>query len=236
MLQFTLTSSFYLFCQLVLYLLALNKKDWTIIIILLPAVVSYLGGGHPATWFDNGRLPCFSEWSQKVAAAIANKNTKDLLDAMASLADALKEVQKGIDPKALGKPEPGATIAFSARDAWHAGVGAVKEDDVNKAGKTEHAGVDMVEEDDDRLIIYSTGIPTFLHDEMRRGTVLRRRYSAEYVLDRRTMVQPATLIRILKAMDVCKKERADALAFLIENGPNGSVAPVKGSSSHAPYK
>jgi hypothetical protein len=100
LLQFTLSSSFYLFCQLVLYLLALNKKDWTIIIILLPAVVSYLGGGHPATWFDNGRLPCFGEWSQKVAAAIANKNTKDLLDAMESLADALKEVQKGIDPKA----------------------------------------------------------------------------------------------------------------------------------------
>lgn len=164
-----------------------------------------------------------------MADAIATKKTKDLLDAMASLANALERVQMGIDPKALGKPAPGATIAFSARDAWHAGVGAVKEDDVNKAGKPEHAGVDTAEEDDDRLVIYSTGIPTFLHDEMRSGTILRRRYSAEYVLDRRTMVQPATLIRILKAMDVCKNDRTEALAFLIENGPNGSVAPVKGA-------
>ena len=137
------------------------------------------------TWFDNGELPDYDMWSERVAECLLNQDKIGLIKLMTELADVLTKIQNKIDPKLLSRAVCGSTFAFGSTTSWHSGVFSLIK------GKL-------------RFVIYSQAVPTFLVEKMRENGEIQDRYSAESVMDRRTMMDPDVLVQALQ-MDLEKK-------------------------------
>jgi hypothetical protein len=102
---------------------------------------------------------------------------------MQTLAMGLEKVQKQIDPSGQSLSECGTTNAFGSYTSWHAGVGPV----VSGAF---------------RFVIYCQAVPAFLAEAMQNfdvfGEFLTSRYTAEFVLDRESMLDPEMLVSLLR--------------------------------------
>jgi hypothetical protein len=131
------------------------------------------------TWFDNGKLPDYDVWSERVAACLLNQDKSGLMELMSKLANGLTEIQGEIDPMLLSRGVCGSTFAFGSTTSWHSGVFSLIK------GKL-------------RFVIYSQAVPTFLVEKMRENGEIQDRYSAETVVDRRTMMDPDVLVQALQ--------------------------------------
>jgi hypothetical protein len=102
---------------------------------------------------------------------------------MQTLATGLEKVQKQIDPSGQNLSECGTTNAFGSYTSWHAGVGPV----VSGAF---------------RFVIYCQAVPAFLAEAMEGLDVfsefLTSRYTAEFVLDRESMLDSEMLVSLLR--------------------------------------
>ena len=102
---------------------------------------------------------------------------------MQKLATGLEKVQKQIDPSGQNLSECGTTNAFGSYTSWHAGVGPV----VSGAF---------------RFVIYCQAVPAFLAEAMQNFDVfsefLTSRYTAEFVLDRESMLDSEMLVSLLR--------------------------------------
>jgi hypothetical protein len=137
------------------------------------------------TWFDNGELPDYDMWSESVAQCLLAQDTGGLVKLMNELADLLTKIQNKINPKLLSRGVCGDTFAFGSTTSWHSGVFSLIR------GKL-------------RFVIYSQAVPTILVEQMRENGEIQDRYSAENVMDRRTMMDPDVLVQALQ-MDLEKK-------------------------------
>lgn len=140
------------------------------------------------TWFDNGKLPDYDGWSERVAKCLLNEDKSGLMKLMSELADGLTEIQGKIDPWKLSRGVCGSTFVFGSTTSWHSGVHALK------LGKL-------------RFVIYSQAVPTFFVEEMKDNAEIQDRYSAENVLDRRTMMDHDVLVQALQMEHEKKSEK-----------------------------
>ena len=158
--------------------------DLTIIIFDL-SVTTHLAKGQPCTWFHDGSdtLPVYEAWADAVADCLLQRDKEGLINLMQTLATGLEKVQKQIDPSGQSLSECGTTSAFGSYTSWHAGVGPI----VSGAF---------------RFVIYCQAVPAFVAEAMQNfdafSEYLASRYTAEYVLDRESMLDPEMLVSLLR--------------------------------------
>ena len=162
----------------------LSYYGLTIIIVDL-SVTTHLAEGQPCTWFHDGSdsLPVYEAWADAVAGCLLNGDTEGLKNLMQKLATGLEEVQKQIDPAQQSLSECGTTNAFGSNTSWHAGVGPI----VSGAF---------------RFVIYCQAVPAFVAEAIQNfdafSEYLASRYTAEFVLDRESMLDPEVLVSLLR--------------------------------------
>ena len=156
-----------------------------IIIIFDLLVTTHLAEGQPCTWFHDGSdtLPVYEAWADAVADCLLMGDTEGLKNLMQTLAMGLEKVQKQIHPAEQMLSVCGTTNAFGSYTSWHAGVGPVVRGTF-------------------RFIVYCQAVPAFLAEAMQGSDVfseyLASRYTAEFVLDRESMLDPEMLVSLLR--------------------------------------
>jgi hypothetical protein len=149
------------------------------------SVTTHLAEGQPCTWFHDGSdsLPAYEAWADAVADCLLKGDTEGLKNLMQKLATGLEEIQKQIHPAQQMLSKCGTTSAFGSYTSWHAGVGPI----IGGAF---------------RFVVYCQAVPAFLAEAMQKfdafSEYLASRYTAEFVLDRESMLDPEVLVSLLR--------------------------------------
>lgn len=149
----------------------------------LRAVVLHFTEGQDKTTF----LPQFfdfKDWSTKMLQWLNNPemHRAELLDQMCALASNLEQVQAKLT-------EDGG--------AFRVDQGPTKIADVAVFCSTTLHAAAARKRDTDRVTAYMQLVPKIVVESEEYKGLLKTRYAAEYVLDRRTMVQPQFLVKMM---------------------------------------
>jgi hypothetical protein len=129
----------------------------------------------------------FAKWAKEMIEFIKQENRVEVLDRMKKLADVLEVAQRELLRNCTNAKRGDAHV-FPA-DGLHAGPGS-KAHSANASSDAHH-------QDFPRVTSYFQFVPAALFEDKEWEPLLHSMYSAEHVLDRRTMVCPNQLKRML---------------------------------------